>query len=105
VKVLVVAAWEPELARFRGRLAATPVDGVEVVLETVGVGVVEASVGMTRRVARHEPDVALLLGTAGALPRADALGIGQVVVASSVRLVDAGILDGRAELPQGAKSV
>ncbi|CAN5916875.1 hypothetical protein BH11MYX4_BH11MYX4_63150 [soil metagenome] len=99
MKFLVVAAWEPELARFRERAGAAPIDGVELVLETLGVGIVEASLGMTRCVVRHTPEVALLIGTAGALPRADALGIGQVVVASAVRLVDAGILDGRAELP------
>ena len=54
---------------------------------------------MTRCVARHRPDLALLLGTAGVLPRSDAPALGEVVVASAVRLVDAAILDGTAQLP------
>jgi nucleoside phosphorylase len=100
LKLLVVAAWEPELVRFRERFAAGGAPaGLELSLATVGVGVVEAAVGMTQCIARHEPDLALLLGTAGVLPRSGAPPLGGVVAASRVRLVDAGTLDGTAELP------
>ena len=96
MKVLVVAAWEPELTRVRERLTLSP--RADVVLDTLGVGVVEAALGMTRCIARHAPDVALLLGTAGALPGSP-LAIGDVVAASVVRLLDAGLLAKSAELP------
>ena len=102
VKLVVVAAWEPELARFREGLAGAGSGEVEVVLATLGVGAVEAAIGMTQCVARHAPDAALLIGTAGSLPRARGegeLAIGDVVVASAVRIVDGALLDGRAELP------
>lgn len=102
-RLLVVAAWEPELLRFRERLAAAAGAGTlpeaEIALDTVGVGVVEAALGMTRCVMRHRPDVALLLGTAGVLPRPNAPSIGDAVVASRVRLLDAAILEGAAQLP------
>lgn len=100
MRLLVVAAWEPELTRFRERLAGATVDGIEVVTDTIGVGLVEAGIGMTRCVMGHAPDRAVLLGTAGALPRGKGqLAIGGVVVASAVQLVDAGILEGRSALP------
>ncbi len=100
MKVLVVAAWEPELVRFRERWEATPVSGLAVVCEAIGVGLVESAMGMTLCVARHAPDLALLLGTAGALPRREgAVAIGEVVVASAVRIMDASLLDGRSALP------
>lgn len=95
MKVLVAAAWEPELTRLR-ELTAGGVPGVELALGPIGVGSVEASIGMTRRIAEHLPDVALLLGTCGAIGD---LSIGDVVVASSVHLVDGAVLSGDAELP------
>lgn len=64
-------------------------------METLGVGVVEASIAMTRCIARHRPAAALLLGTCGAF----VLPVGVVVVGSSVRLVEGGIVDGDAALP------
>lgn len=104
LKLLVVAAWEPELTRFRERSGvahdgpyAPAKLGVEVVVATLGVGLVEAAIAMTRCVAAHRPSAALLLGTcgvfgAGARPAA-------VVAGSRVRLVDAAALDGKAALP------
>jgi nucleoside phosphorylase len=54
---------------------------------------------MTRCIERHEPDLALLLGTAGVLPGRAAPRLGEVVTASLVRLVDGGLLDGASQLP------
>ena len=99
LKLLVVAAWEPELVRLREHVDAAVPAEVELVLETLGVGIVEASLGMTRCVVRHAPELALLLGTAGALPRTGAPRVGEVVAASRVRLVDAGVLAGTSQLP------
>jgi len=96
LKLLVVAAWEPELSRFRERLSELP-PGIELVLETLGVGLVEASIAMTRCVVREEPSAALLLGTCGAF--GTELGVGTVVSGARVQIVDASVVDGAAALP------
>lgn len=89
MRLLVVAAWEPELAHLRERLAAAPAPGgLAFVLETLGVGLVEAAIVMTQCVALHRPDGALLLGTCGAFTNAG-LPLGAVVAGADVRLVDA----------------
>ena len=97
MKLLVVAAWEPELSRFRERLAELP-SGIELVLDTLGVGLVEASIAMTQCVAREEPTAALLLGTCGTFGTEPGV-VGTVVAAARVRLVDASVLEGSAALP------
>lgn len=94
MKVLAAAAWEPELTALR-ELVARTMPGADVVFGAIGVGMVEAAAGMTRRIADHRPDVALLLGTCGAL---GAIPIGDVVAAASVEIVDAAVLAGDAEL-------
>ncbi len=95
---LIVAAWEPELARFRERWASSG-SHANIVLETVGIGMVDAGLGVMRCIARHKPDRAWLLGTAGAFPCGGAPSIGDVTTASSVRLVDAATAEGASELP------
>jgi nucleoside phosphorylase len=98
MKLLVVAAWEPELERFRERLgAASPAGGLEVVLDTLGVGVVDAAIATTRCVVRHRPAAVLLLGTCGAF--AAELLAGTVVVGADARLVDSAVTQGSAALP------
>lgn len=96
MKVFVAAAWEPELTSLRS-LTAAGVPGLAVALGPIGVGLVEAGIGMTRRIAEHGPDLALLVGTCGAI--GGGLSIGDVVVASSVHLVDGAVLSADAELP------
>lgn len=100
-KLLVVAAWEPELTRFRELAASGAAAGLPIALDTLGVGLVEAAIGMTQCIARHRPHFALLLGTAGVLPRASAVSprIGEVVVASRIRLVEGSLAAGTAQLP------
>jgi futalosine hydrolase len=96
---LVVAAWEPELLRFRQRREASGTrEGLEIVLETLGVGLVEAAIATTQCVARHRPDGALLLGTCGAFPTAG-LPQGTVVAAEGARLADAAVALGTSSLP------
>jgi nucleoside phosphorylase len=99
LKLLIVAAWEPELTRFRERLLAAPRADVEVVLDTLGVGLVEAAIGMTRCVERHRPAVAVLIGTCGAFAGERHVENGAVVCGAAVHLADASVADGRAALP------
>lgn len=99
MKLLVVAAWEPELAHLRERLAgAAEKSELEFVLETLGVGLVEASIAMTQCVARHAPAAALLIGTCGGFG-GRALASGAVVAGESVRLADGSVALGTAALP------
>jgi nucleoside phosphorylase len=108
LKLLVVAAWEPELTRLRERAERAGMApgaalfredlGMEIVLATLGVGLVEAAIGTTQCVARHRPTAALLVGTCGAF--APALRPGSVVAGARVRLVDAALVDGTAALPE-----
>ena len=98
LKLLVVAAWEPELAHFRGRSADRP--GIELVIETVGVGLVEASIAMTHCIARHRPTAALLLGTCGVFASAAmACPVGSVVAGARVRIASASLAAKAAALP------
>lgn len=107
MKLLVVAAWEPELTRYRERSGITggaalvrlvPEElGVEIVLATLGVGLVEAAIAMTQCIAIHRPAAALLLGTCGAF--GTSLRAGSVVAGARVRLVDSAVASGKAALP------
>jgi nucleoside phosphorylase len=96
MKLLVVAAWPPELVRFQ-ELAAASVD-------VVGIGVVDAAIGMTRCIARHAPTHVILLGTAGCA-RGSGLSLGDVVVGRAVHLVDGAVAEGRAAMPQPSADV
>jgi nucleoside phosphorylase len=86
---LVVAAWEPELKHLRAGLAALPASRRRrVVLETVGVGLVEAAAGSARLLARHAPDGVLLVGTAGCYARQkQAFAIGCAAIGRRIRLL------------------
>jgi nucleoside phosphorylase len=105
LKLLVVAAWEPELTRFRER-SGVPAGavvvheelGVEIVACALGVGVVEAAIAMTQHIATHRPTAALLLGTCGAF--GPSLRPGSVATGARVRLVDSAVVEGKAALPE-----
>jgi nucleoside phosphorylase len=94
MRLLVVAAWEPELERFR----ALPAHG-SCVTRAIGVGPIDAAFGMARALAEVAPDAVLLLGTCGVFGRAV---IGEIVVVREVRLVDPVTVEGRAALPYPA---
>lgn len=93
--LLVVAAWEPELERFRTLASALPTPPIA---GGVGIGLVDAAVGTATLLARHRPSSVLLLGTCGAAP-GSGLAIGDVIVGASVSLVDPATTEGRAALP------
>jgi nucleoside phosphorylase len=106
MKFLVVAAFEPELTRFRELASRGSKLAAELVVEAVGVGVVEAAIGVTRCVAAHRPTHALMLGTCGAFaaaagPAADRAhpAVGDVVTGARARLLDAAVLEERAAAP------
>lgn len=92
---MVVAAWDPELTRFR-ELAGSLRTGA------IGIGLVDAAVGLARVLAAPDaPAAVVFVGTCGTLT--PSLAIGDVVMASTVRLVDAATLEGRAALPFGTE--
>jgi nucleoside phosphorylase len=98
VSVLVVAAWEPELERFR-TLAPE-----RAITEPVGIGLVDASLGSTRLLLEHAPTLLVMIGTCGGAP-GSGLSIGDVVVATRTRLVDAATVAGRAAMPFGSDAI
>lgn len=95
MNLLVVAAWEPELLPWRSLAQAS--DGI-VSVEPIGIGLVDAAMGMTRCISRHAPTHVVLLGTCGAAP-GSGLAIGDVISASEVRLADPAVVEGRAAMP------
>lgn len=82
MKLLCLAAWEPELTRFR-ELAPS-----WIAMEPVGIGVVEAAAATAELVALRRPDLVVFMGTCGSM-RPD-LARFDVVFAERVRLVDLG---------------
>ena len=102
-KLLVVAAFEPELTEFRALVRGTAIENIAVA--AVGVGLVEAAIGMAQRIAEHRPSHALLLGTCGAFAGAGGgtgqppLALGDVVTATRARLIDGNAIGLRAAIP------
>jgi len=102
-KLLVVAAFEPELTDFRALVRGVPV--ANIAIAAVGVGLVEAAIGMAQRIAEHRPSHALLLGTCGAFAGAGGssghppLAIGSVVTARRARLIDGNAIGLRSAIP------
>jgi futalosine hydrolase len=94
----VAAAWDPELERFRA------LAGGALASFSVGIGLVDAAVGATRGILRHGPRHLVLLGTCGASP-GSGLAVGDVVVGSSVRLVEPAVVEGRAAMPFGGDAL
>ncbi|KAK4045478.1 hypothetical protein OUZ56_033102 [Daphnia magna] len=66
--LLVVAAFEPELAPLRAALGERL--GEHVVLAAVGIGLLEAPLGTIAALDRHQPESLLFVGTAGFYPGA-----------------------------------
>ncbi|AKU98199.1 5'-methylthioadenosine nucleosidase [Labilithrix luteola] len=95
MKLLVVAAFEPELTEFRSLARDANVANLEVA--AIGVGLVEAAIGMTRAIHQHRPTHALLLGTCGAF--AGGVAINDVVTGARAILLDGPSVESRAALP------
>ncbi len=107
IDVLILAAFEPELAPFSrdermapvgAQCASTASDARRpVAFGLVGVGLVTAAVGAAHQIAMHAPRAVVLVGTCGAYASAG-LAIGDVIVARATRLVDLSSLEGKSEL-------
>ncbi len=110
MKLLAVAAWDPELEHLRGLCSASPghVGRDEIWptlnMDAVGIGPVDAAVGMTQCISKHRPEKVLLLGTCGAAP-GSRLAIGDVVVGTYAKLVDLATVTGLAALPYGTDPI
>lgn len=99
--LLVVAAFPPELAGFRSVLGDAlrgRIGGRAVVARTVGIGLPQAAVGAVMAIAEAKTAAVVLVGTCGAYP-GSGLGVGDVVVARRVLLVDPSVVDGAAQFP------
>jgi futalosine hydrolase len=78
---------------MRGRIGPR-----SVVASAVGIGLPHAAVGATVRIGEAKPGAVVLVGTCGAYAGAG-LGVGDVVVARRVRLVDPAVVQGAAQFP------
>ena len=107
--VLVVSAWEPEIAPLRRRLRRGRAGDVRVVCRPVGVGAVDAAAGAARALAEMGlagmgPTQLIFIGTAGRYPgigaaAVRALPIGAVAVPGEMLLVSTAEVRGDGYLP------
>lgn len=100
-QVLIAAAFEGEMAALRDRIQKR--GGATVRTETIGIGLVEASLGMAAAIAKHSPKLVMLIGTAGSYPDRG-LKVGDVVEAAEARIACPAHAEGRAALPTLMKS-
>jgi nucleoside phosphorylase len=99
--VLVVAAFHPELAPLRSALGDRLeglVGGRACVAKAVGIGLVNAAVGTSTRLAALAPRAVVLIGTCGAYAGGPA--VGEVIAARRVRFVEPAVVEGRAAIPE-----
>ena len=107
----MVAAFHPELAFLQGTLAdasrqtsqtsqtsPAPSGPFHVVAKAVGIGMPNAAVGTASRLAVLRPRAIVLIGTCGAYAGAG-FAIGDVAIATKVKLVDPAACEGRAAIP------
>ena len=104
VESLVVAAWLPELDFLRESLANLPARiRRTVVLDTIGVGLVEAAIGASRLLATLRPRAVILVGTAGLYPGSTStagLTVGDAVLAEKIVLLPAPLPGRHTYLPE-----
>ena len=101
-RVLVLSAWEPEVAALRRRLTRTSASALAraTVCRPVGVGAVDAGIGAARAIAELEPARILFVGTAGAYPTArPAAAIGAVAIPDTFLLSSTAALRGDGYVP------
>jgi nucleoside phosphorylase len=94
-RVALCTAFTPELESLRGALRRTYI-GATVHAFAVGIGIVDAAIGVTTTLAREGPfDALVFVGTCGAFEEG---ARGRVVFPASARLVQPCALRGEAEL-------
>ncbi|HEX3772237.1 MAG TPA: hypothetical protein VHV30_15280 [Polyangiaceae bacterium] len=100
-EVLVLAAFDPELAPLKGILGDgldARVGGRRIAARTVGVGLAAAAAGASRWIGELAPRAVVLVGSCGAYAGA-ALAIGDVVLGGRLSLADLAAVDGLAAFP------
>jgi nucleoside phosphorylase len=100
--LLILAAFAPELAGFRGALdpgLSGIVSGVHVACATIGVGLPAAAAGVTQRLREVRARAVLLVGSCGVYPGHAPFVPLQAVIPTQVTLVDASVLAQKAAFP------
>ena len=100
--VLILAAFDPELAPFRSALGddfAATIAGRCITARVAGIGLPSAAVGAAMHIAELRPRAVVLVGTCGAYATSG-LAIGDSVVARRLRLVGISSLSGQTEFPE-----
>jgi nucleoside phosphorylase len=103
VDVLVLGSYPTDLRDLQGHLGETlrgSVGGLEVVGKTSGVGIPAAGAATAKRVLQLEPRAVVVVGTAGVYPSGDGYQPGDVLLATSLGLLDLGVMAGAAGYPE-----
>jgi nucleoside phosphorylase len=100
--ILILSAWEPEIAPLRSQLARPAARAVARLTScrAVGVGGIDAGIGAARAIAELEPGRIIFVGTAGSYATAaGALAIGAVALPEELVLCSTAALRGDGYLP------
>ena len=100
--ILILSAWEPEIAQLRAWLARPAARALarSVRCRPVGVGVVDAGIGAARAIADVAPDRVIFVGTAGSyVVTGGALPIGTVALPDEAVLCSTATLRAEGYLP------
>jgi nucleoside phosphorylase len=100
--VLVVSAWEPEIASLRRRLRRGRAGDTRVECRPIGVGAIDASAGAASAIHDARPAQVIFVGTAGRYPGAGTartLPIGGVAIPGELLLMSTAAVRGEAYLP------
>jgi len=99
--LLLLAAFHPELAPLRAALGEgmrARLGGRDVAARVVGIGLPMAAAGAAMQLVEMQPSAVVLLGTCGAYI-GGGVGLGEVIAARRVRLVDHSVVQGVAQFP------
>jgi nucleoside phosphorylase len=99
--LLLLAAFHPELAPLKATLGdgmRARVGGRDVAARVVGIGLPMAAAGAAMQLGEMQPRSVILLGTCGAYA-GSGVGVGEVIAARRVRLVDYSAVRGLAQFP------
>ncbi len=100
--ILILSAWEPEIAPLRALLARPTARALarSVRCRAVGVGAIDAGIGAAHAIAEVQPARVIFIGTAGSYAKTGgALPIGAVVLPEELVLCSTATLRGDGYLP------
>ena len=99
--LLLLAAFHPELAPLKAALGEgmrARLGGRDVAARVVGIGLPMAAAGAAMQLVEMQPGAVVLLGTCGTYA-GSGIGLGEVIAARRVRLVDYSVVRGVAQFP------